>query len=233
MNIRVPVAAGVVLVFGLVGLARGQDQPGRDKEKNPLQSLFDGIPKDLSAKVQANPVRCDRVNDWLQDNVDGKGLTIEVRVELKEILPYRKEMAYQAHLFLKESKVKLLDADWELRLSDHNLPVSKTAVESNFSFEGLNAVDAEKLADMERAVIKGKVKEARVTRINSSGAPSIAIILEDVLVEGNRWTASATPYRKGGFKAGADNPFGNFKGRQGGDGKKGGDGKGSPKKGMP
>jgi hypothetical protein len=138
-------------------------------------------------------------------------------------------MAYLAHLFLKESKAKLLDADWELRLSDHNLPVSKMLTDSNFSFEGVNAVDAEKLADMERAVIKGKVKEVKISRINSSATPYMAIILEDVIVEGNRWTASATPYRVGGPMGG--DPFGNpFKGKDRG---KGGDRKGSPKKGMP
>jgi hypothetical protein len=227
MNSRILVVACFLFLLGLSGIAAQPDQPQPEKKKDTIQSLFDGIPQDLRAKVQANPVRCDRVNDWLQENVNGKGLTIEVRVEMQEVLPFRKEMAYQAHLFLKETKVKLLDAAWELRLSDHNSVGGKTL--SNFSFEGVNAVDAEKLADMERAVIKGKVKQVRISRMSFSAAPNVAIVLEDVLVEGNRWTPSATPYRKsGGFTGGADNPFGGAL-----KGKKGGDGKGNPKKGMP
>ena len=208
MSIRIPVAVSFVLVLGLVGLARGQDQSGRDKEKNTLQSLFDGIPKDLSAKVQPNPVRCDRVNDWLQDNVNGKGRSIEVTIELQDVLPYRQENGYRVHLALKESKLNLLDADWELRLADPTNAemILRRAVvgAKNFSFDGVNAVDAEKLVDMKKVAIRGKVKEAKISRLNSSTAPAITIILEDVLVEGNRWIAYQGPA--------VGNPFGKAKG---------------------
>jgi hypothetical protein len=209
MDLRIGVSGGIFLVFALLGFASPPDRPGPDKEKNAVKTLFDGIPADLRAKVRDNPVRCDRVNDWLQDNVNGKGKMIEVRVELKEILPYRRDAGYVVYLGVGETKLNLLDADWHVVLSDRKLSTAKSvafsSLNANFLFEGVNTVDAEKLADLKRAVIMGKVKEAKLSRINSSTEPTLNIILEDVVVDGNKWTPFKGPGGAGGF---ADNPFG-------------------------
>jgi hypothetical protein len=71
-------------------LVSGQE---KDKDKMSLKSLFDGLPADLRAKVKHNPVRCDRVNDWLQENVNGKGKTIEMQVAVKKVSPFAPRMA--------------------------------------------------------------------------------------------------------------------------------------------
>ncbi len=250
MNLRVGVTSLIFLVPAVFGLASPPDRPGPDKEKNAVKALFDGIPADLSAKVRDNPVRCDRVNDWLQDNVNGKGRSIAVRVELKEVLPYRRDNGYLVHLCLVESKLNVLDADWHVVLSDRKLSLAATRSlpsvggYATFSFEGVGTADAEKLADLKHVTIMGKVKEAKLSRLNrempTDGAaggkspPTLSIILEDVLVDGNKWTPSKDTLARGNPAGGApDNPFGGFgKTTKGGKGK-GGDGPGTKKEPQP
>jgi hypothetical protein len=223
MNLRIGVTGGVFLALAVFGFATPPDQPGPDKEKNPIKALLDGIPADLRTKVRDNPVRCDRVNDWLKENANGK--TIEVRVELQEALPERGDKGYIVHLALEGTKINVLDADWHVVLADHMMGRESTLPSrggfAHFSLEGVKTADAEKLVDAKRAVIKGKVKEAKITRLNrevfrpESGATNSAtltVVLEEVLVDGNKWT----PYRAakgGGIGTGEANPFG--KGKKG------------------
>lgn len=212
MYYRIGITGAALLVLGAFGLASPPDRPAPDKDKNAIKLLFDGLPADLRTKVRDNPVRCDRVNDWLQDNVNGKGRTVEIRVDVKEVLPYRRNTGYLVHFFLEETKVNLLDADWQVVLADvGNGPAvgRKASGAKNFSFEGISTVDAERLVDLKRAVVVGKVKEAKISRLHASSvatsAPTVTIILEDVLVDGKKWTPYQTPAGDG-FGPGA--PFG-------------------------
>jgi len=64
---------------------------------------LEGLPSDLRAKMKANPVRRDRVNDWLGEHVNGKGKIIEVRVPVR-IKPTRaKDGSYTVWISLESS----------------------------------------------------------------------------------------------------------------------------------
>lgn len=194
MNGRILVSGIVIFVAAVPAVASPPDRPKAKKTENTVEALFEGIPQDLRTKVQSNPVRCDRVNDWLQENVNGKEKFIDVRVDLHEVVPYRRDTGYLMHLMLGESKVRVLDADWVLQLSDHKLPVGKSIPSSyHFSFEGVGTADAEKTCDLKSVAIKGRVKEAKISRLHSSATPTLSIILEEVLVENNRWTPYKSP----------------------------------------
>lgn len=200
MDLRINLICALVLALGLAGFASPSDQPAPDKEKNTIKSLFDGLPQELRAKVQSNPVRCDRVNDWLQENVNGKGRVVEIRLELQDILPVRRENGYVVLMSQKKVKINVLDAEWNLSIADEaNGPATppRGFNARTFSFEGVKAADAEKLADQKDAVITGKVKEVAISRVTNQGAPYVAMILEDVLVDGKKWTPLKRP--AGGF----------------------------------
>ena len=65
------------LVLGSLAPTLAQDA------KSAVASLFEGVPSDLRASIKTNSVRMDRINDWLSDNVDGKGKVIEVDLTVK------------------------------------------------------------------------------------------------------------------------------------------------------
>jgi hypothetical protein len=67
---------------------------------------------------------------------------------------------------------------------------------ASFVFEGVSAADAEKLTDMKKTTIQGKVKEASLEPLNpmvDSPLPYyIRMILADVQVDGKAYTPSET-----------------------------------------
>jgi hypothetical protein len=213
MGIRFGAIGAVLLAFGVVCSATSPDRPPQDK--NSIKALFDEIPKDLAAKVKDNPVRCDRVNDWLQEHVNGKGKTIEIRVEMKEVRPYRKEGAYLVYLTLAAPKLNFLGDDWRVHIGDG---VSPGRASANFTFEGVSTADAEKLVDLTHVSIQGKVKEVNLPRFSARFSkpaapldPELRIVLEDVQVDGKKWTPYKGPIIGGGFGNGGfggGNPFG-------------------------
>lgn len=227
MSARILVSSVAILVAAVFAGASPPDRPKAQKTENSVEALFDGIPQDLCAKVRDNPVRCDRVNDWLQENVNGKGKMFDTRVDLQEVIPYRRENGYLMHLVLKETKVRLLDADWVLHLGDHKLPASgksfgSSALSYHFSFEGVSAAHAEATCDMKSVAVKGRVKEAKISRLHTAATPTLSIVLEDVTIENNRWAPYKAPTGLRGGADGGDNPFGGFgKGKSDGTTKKG------------
>jgi hypothetical protein len=195
------------------------DKVAPGEERNTVKALFDGLPADLRAKVRDNPVRCDRVNDWLKDQVNGKGKTVELRLFVKDVLPYRSEDGtYRVHLKLEAAKMQLLGDEWQVALGDYNSrrdtsgpPPDYAPQGYNFSFSGVSSADAEKLADSKEVVIQGKVQEVLLPRFsrNSAHGAAMSVILEEVQVNGKK----STPYKA------PDGPFvGGKKG--GGKGKK-------------
>ena len=110
------------LVLCVLSIALGSDGPvsGQEKEKNAIKSLFEGIPADLRSKVRENPVRCDRVNDWLKENVNGKGKAIEIRLEVNEVftLCSPKDETYLVRLTLASAKGSVLEDEWRVTFSD-------------------------------------------------------------------------------------------------------------------
>lgn len=95
MNIRLS-SVGVVLVAFCVACAALLSSgavPAQDPHDS-IPALFDGLPADLRAKVKWNSVRRDRVNDWLGENVNGKGKTIEMQVPVKVLAKRAKDGTY-------------------------------------------------------------------------------------------------------------------------------------------
>jgi hypothetical protein len=229
MNLRC--AAVGVSLFACIGLvAAAPDRPEQDEKS--VGALFAGLPKDLTSKVIQNPVRCDRVNDWLDEHVNGKGKTFEMRVILKEVLPYRSEdKTYVVNLFPDTSKAKILDADWRISLLEDVQVVRR----KYFAFEAVPMADAERLAEAKQIVIKGTVKKVSLSRFHGTsadpdGPATISIALYDVEVDGKRWKQSVPKgfAGKGGGGPGGGDPFGGGFGGKGGPGgtkkKKGGGG---------
>src|ERR1019366_4143872 len=93
MNIPLGGLRALVLAFCVLclPLAFDRNAAGQEKDKDSIKTLFDGIPADLRAKVRGNPVRCDRVNDWLKEHVNGKGKVVEIRLAVKNISTSRSE----------------------------------------------------------------------------------------------------------------------------------------------
>jgi hypothetical protein len=189
------------VAFNMEPLASGQGKD-KEKEKNSIKSLFDGIPVGLRAKVKENPVRCDRVNDWLQENVNGKGKTIEVQVEVKQVKPYRaKDGTYSVDLTLAFAEAKLLETEWQVFLGDRKREPGYSPI--NFVFEGVSAADAEKLADAKHVTLQGKLQEVALPRFSYAKPVwgAINVVLEDVHVDGKKWKKSSNK-KGGGFGTG-------------------------------
>jgi hypothetical protein len=203
MNVRfgaivVPLLCGFLLAVVPV---RSQEKD-KDKQKNSIESIFDGMPDDLRAKVKENPVRCDRVNDWLKEHVDGKGRTIEIEMNVKKFRPYRtNDKTYRIELSLESPKLPLLGTEWRVFLC--NQYVSEDGIlKQDFHFGEVSMADAEKLADAKSVMIRGKVKEARLSRFAYANTPhTVKFELEDVQVNGTK----LMPYKALG-------PFGGKKG---------------------
>lgn len=203
MNIPLGGLRALVLAFCVLCLPLAFDgnASGQEKDKDSIKTLFDGIPADLRAKVRDNPVRCDRVNDWLKENVNGKGKAIEVRLAVSEIITVRSpdEGTYLVHLSLAPAKGIVLEDTWRLYFRDHIHAGPKgpfgrpggSESRYSFSFEGLSTAEAEKLVDTKQVVIQGKVQEAKLGRslgFGGGAAGTINFTLEDVRVEGKKWT---------------------------------------------
>ena len=181
-------------------------------EPKTIKSLFDGIPADLRAMVRDNPVRCDRVNDWLKEHVNGKGKTIEIEMKVKKVRPYRiNDKTYRVELTLERPNLAVLGDEWSIYLCDRYVS-EDGSLKQDFHFGDVSVADAEKLADAKSVMIRGNVKEARLSRFRYLSVPhTVHFELEDVQVNGSKFV----PYQ-------APDPFG---GKKGG-GKKGGFGKG-------
>jgi hypothetical protein len=119
-------------VFSIEPQASGQEKD-KQKEKNSIRSLFDGIPADLRAKVRDNPVRCDRVNDWLIEHVNGKK-TVEIQMGVKRVRPYRAEDGtYRVELTLECPNLNILEDGWRVYLCDRYVEVPN----HDFHFTGV------------------------------------------------------------------------------------------------
>lgn len=188
---------GVFFCFAVLseGPVRGQE---KEKEKNAIASLFDGVPADLQAKVRDNPVRCDRVNDWLKDKVNGKGKTIEIQMNVKRVRPYRTaDKTYRVELTLECPHISVLGDVWRIYLCDQYV-AENGFLQQDFHFGDVSAADAEKIADAKQITIRGKVKEARLSRFAYANTPhTVQFELEDVQVNGIKVVPYKGPTKKG------------------------------------
>lgn len=191
MSTRI-VAFFMVLVTGVLCFAKPNEP--LDKQKQTVIALFDGLPMDLRSKIKDNPVRCDRVNDWLKDNVADKGKSIEINLAVERVNPVRdKDGMYDVQLAVQPTIIGVLDSNWVVNFSDHGI----SSREYQFYFSGVTPADAEKLADSKHVKIQGKVKSAYLSRFPTP-QPNMRIVLEDVLVDGKKWN----PYSPKGPKFG-------------------------------
>jgi hypothetical protein len=192
MNIRFGRILALLLLLGVSlfamecgGLVSGQEKD-KTKDNNQIKALFNGIPADLRSKVKNNPVRRDRVNDWLKEQVDGKAKAIEIQIGVRDVQATRSsDGTYVVRLELREAIVNVLEDDWQLYLSE-----SGKGEGNVFSFMGVSSTDAEKLADLKKVVLKGKLKVAILLSNaprTAGGPPVIFIVLEDVQVDGKKW----------------------------------------------
>jgi hypothetical protein len=182
--------------------AKPTNQPEKDKEA--IKGLFDGIPMDLRAKVKDNPVRCDRVNDWLHENVAGKGKIVGLTLSVAKVNPIRdKSGAYSIYLAVAPSSVNVLSDDWKVSFHDNGA----FAREYQFTFEGVSTADAEKIADAKHVHFQGKVKYVSLARFPNP-ASNMRIVLEDILVDGKKWTSSGDGPGGPAFFGGKGKPFG-------------------------
>jgi hypothetical protein len=176
---------------------------GQAKEKNTITALFDGIPADLRAKVRDNPVRVDRVNDWLKAEIDGKGKIVEVQATVKKFRPFRTDAkTYRVELILERPVIVVFGDDWQLHLCGHF--VSESRVENeDFQFSDVSLADAEYLGESKKVIIRGKVNLARLSRFAYANTPhTIHIVLDDVHIDGRKFTilSSGTLGKKGSGK---------------------------------
>jgi hypothetical protein len=206
--------AGVLLIVPAIVLAGLAPLVGQEKsqpKEQTIEALFAGLPADLQAKVKTNPVRCDRVNDWLKENVASKGKNVKVRAEVAEVSPARRDGNYLVHLKLEPLIVKFLGDDWKVALTDvTNGNTLRSNFAKNFSFEAVGTPDAEKLCDAKHVMVSGHVREVRVPR-PADTVGLVVVVLEDVEIDGKAWKPYISPIvggGKGGFNPGGDNPFG-------------------------
>jgi hypothetical protein len=205
----IPRAAAFVFAMAIcvTCFAKPANQPEKDKEA--IRALFYGIPMDLRAKVKDNPVRCDRVNDWLRENIAGKGKTVGMTLAVETLHPVRvQDGTYLIRMAVKRSEINVLAADWNVIFSNHAVG----SREYHFYFEGVSTADAEKLADAERVHVQGTVKHVLLSRYPDP-LPSMRIVLENVFVDGKKWTMSSPSGPvgfggKGNPPGGKVNPFG-------------------------
>jgi RNA polymerase sigma factor (sigma-70 family) len=161
------------------------NQRSQDKEKNSIAALFDGIPPDLRSKVQGNSVRGERLNDWLQQNVDGKEKVVKFKVPLRKVGAYRNDDGtYVVHLELHDDSVRLLGGTWSIVAALENQDDV-----SDFCFQKVSPADAERFVDAKGITIQGTVKRVAATANADWQAPySILLTLSDVRVDGKAFT---------------------------------------------
>jgi hypothetical protein len=123
--------------------------------KSTIPRLFEGLPADLQTKVRSNPVRRDRVNDWLREHVEGKGKTIEVAFPARVTAERDSDGTYQVGFELNDVMINVLGDEWRLQLLDG---VPKQA--SVIGFMHVNPAEAERLADLKQFNLRATVKRA-------------------------------------------------------------------------
>jgi hypothetical protein len=216
MNVRFGGLRVSLLAFSVWCFPIAADRNALGQEKDPIKALFDGVPVDLRAKVKQNPVRCDRVNDWLAENVNGKGKIIEMRLEVGPAgVDRSKDGTYLVGLRVKDPTVAVLDDEWSVHLTNGFNLIQGSIYQ--LGFRGVKTADAEKIADAQNIVFRGKIKEIKLPRIRSKSKTAILVVLEDVELNGSKWMPYQEPGAEGGGPFGAD-PFGQKKGKS----KKGG-----------
>jgi hypothetical protein len=202
MNAQWTLVTAALVCCGILvslGPSLGQEKE-KDKAKTSIQSLFAGLPADLQKKVKHNPVRCDRVNDWLVENINGKGKVIEMKVSVEKVRPIRnKDGSYYIELKLVYPTIELLGDEWSVYLSDR--PHPRSAFPINFVFDAVSAKDAERLADSSEVVVHGTVREVTLPRFSAKPASlgSISIALTDAQIDGQKWK-KGTEKKGGGFE---------------------------------
>lgn len=200
MTLRLNGLSALVLGAACFAFAPYVSVIAQDKDKNTIKSLFDGVPDDLRSNVASNPVRCDRVNDWLEEHVNGKGKVIEVSLRVANVITDRtKDKTYRVFMDVSPTNLHVLDDDWQIRYA-HKPGDFGGAY--NFSFEGVSTAEAEKLIDVKHFTLKGKVNAAFLSRNNNrqfGGEHStIRVFLEDVEVDGKKWNPYVAEVKKGG-----------------------------------
>jgi hypothetical protein len=179
---------------------------GQDKQ-DPIAALFEGLPADLRANVGTNSVRRDRVNDWLGEQVDGKGKTVELRIAVTVTAVRSADKTYTVQFATrnrllggegplagrKPLAVAVLGDTWPVLLRD------SSGFGGNFGFVGVSTADAEKLVELKEIQIQAKVKHAHVN------SDDISLTLEDVSVNGMKLTPRmvSTKNKGKGFGGGA------------------------------
>ena len=183
----------------LLGAAAGQE---KKQKPNSIESLFEGLPADLRKNLENNAVRRDRVNNWLKEHVNGKGKTIEVRVPV-EIIPRRaKDGTYPVLVNVNESNaiVRPLGEKWSLGIIRRPVAQTKGGAKDKVGkggkgatyfrglvFVGVSPADAEKLSDLKKVTIQGKVREMEL-KDRFATLLCVCLFLEDVRLDGMKLT---------------------------------------------
>jgi hypothetical protein len=198
MNQRLTTSGVVLVIVGsscaapsALGPAFGQDT------KDPIAALFKGIPADLRSNIRANSVRRDRVNDWLSENIDNQGKLVEMDLPVYVQAVRDADKTYSVEFATRGSggfggqlaiTVTVLGDTWPVLVYDGR---DRGVGSADFSFVGVSAADAEKLVELKKVHVQGKVKNARV---NSGG---ISLILDEVLIDGKKLTPRKEAPKKG------------------------------------
>jgi hypothetical protein len=184
---------------------------GQPPAKDAVVALFDGIPAELRTKVKTNSVRRDRVNDWLSENVTGKGKTIEMLMPVRVGAKRAKDGTYLVVVTVGTSpalkggkatkggilggggpagfgvpsstKLTLLGDDWSLDLNLGGKDSAELIMPNLLELAGVSGADAEKLCDLTEATVKGKIHELKLV-----GETYLRLVLSDVQVDGKKMT---------------------------------------------
>lgn len=177
---------------------RGSPVSNSEKEGNSLQSLFDGSPKGLTTKALANRIRRDRVNDWLQENVNGKGKVVQLQVPMHVVATRAMDGTYVISLRNNGFVGNVFGETWYVQeigkneAAQRNFQIPFGSNSARFVFEEVSAADAEKLTDSRTVTIQGKVKQATLApqyqRPDEDEPPYyLRLTLEDVRVNGKAY----------------------------------------------
>jgi hypothetical protein len=166
----------------------------QEKDNNTVQSLFDGSPASLTTKAVSNRIRRDRVNDWLQENVNGKGKGVHLQVPLHAVATRAKDGSYIVRLHNVAAGVKVFGETWYVQAFGLSEAVRRDfqqpfgSFDASFGFEGVSSADAENLTDTNPGTIQAKVKEAALVPQNRTTEELppyyLRLILTDVQVNG-------------------------------------------------
>jgi hypothetical protein len=181
----------------------------QEKDTNSVQSIFDGCPAGLTTKALFNRIRRDRVNDWLQENFNGKSKVVQLQVPMHVVATRAKDGTYVISLRNDGIAAKVFGETWLVQANGENEGAQRGfqfpfgANGPRFVFEGVSAVDAEKLTDSRTVTIQAKVKEATLAPQNQgpdedSPPYYLRLVLEDVQLNGKAYTPrKMAPLSKG------------------------------------